>query len=709
MIRVTSMVARRAVVAAGIDIVATTRAGTGIRIPPATDGDRIQTNLIVSPDPIFTLARITNLSLSQQWRGMPSGSLTVRSHKNQLQTLLDLFYPSRRLSAYGIDFVCGIASVEISRNALSMDIPLQSVWESYGETLRNPVDKPIQNNLGGISGNNSPPETERYYTINWVSRQAGINITNLEPYPIPLPTETDPTSTTTVKDGLEDVATMQGKFIDYTQADAIALKGFRTTPIHEILPWETRELSYGSTGGFGAEYNGIRLSKEFNNCELTVDQSSDPETGESTGREISIEGNPHPEIPPTINRGFYQDAYPLDYLRTPNHAFDNGGVTESRKIITTYNGEPIREDEETWGLVYNSLDTWVINVVSSNPYRYTKEFTGGDGTGLAQFWQKVSQTTTIHNYNSQGHYTGSITTGWKKERFKQESEQMELLELQIEALDPATGDDRTEIINRLKNLYEPQQIPSSSSTINTLNSMDLYYSDITDDSKFVKSSVATELSTRITEDPESTEDDPKPPLTVGTNKTELNYTTILSPLSKFSPQNPERLQTRKVVTDSSGQGFENFSSTDEISLGTGRPSTVAKLVLSPPTPRSPEQPQERYIVTTPNAAPVLPYIVTTESVGFTGGISLQKVLAGAQTQISFTNTEQAVTASVTLHNRKNWKAGDRVSVNGYIWVILSISESQEVRRDGNVYCSSYQLELGRFLDIPVTLRRRPTI
>jgi len=47
--------------------------------------------------------------------------------------------------------------------------------------------------------------------------------------------------------------------------------------------------------------------------------------------------------------------------------------------------------------------------------------------------------------------------------------------------------------------------------------------------------------------------------------------------------------------------------------------------------------------------------------------------------------------------------GERINWNSQVWTILAISESQSLRQDGLVYCDSYSLSLGRFLDVPIAL------
>ena len=554
---------------------------------------RIRTNLIVSPDPIFAIARITNLSISQSWRNPPSGSLTVRAHKSKLQTILDFFTPTRALSCYGLDFICGICSVDFSRESVQITIPLQSPYSSYGDTIRSPLDKPVQINLGSSGLTSSSPSANtnraRSYSFNYVARQSDVQILGSVDSFIPVSsTEPDNTETVALRDILDDIALIQGKFPDYSKVAGLAFKDFRLEPIHQLYDWEIRDLAYDSTGGFGATVEGIRLAKELNNAELIIDRSvgEDGEEGgdDSQGYAINIEGNPNPEVPPTINRGFYQEAYPSDYLRVSTHAFDAGGITKTKKTIKTFNGETIEETEETYGLVYKSTDVWSINVTSSSPFRYTQEFLNPSIDG---FWEQVSYERKVYSHDSAGYYNGFASTGWKLQRFRQESESLELLDLRIEELDPNTDADRLAVITILKELYTHQRTPISSSLINTLERMDTHYADITDDSKYVKKSFFSQSNTQLIPDPESTDDDPLPPIVAGENKIEETYTTVISPQSRNSPQIPERYQVRNFSTDSSGQSFRDSASINQVSTSTGRPPTASRLSRDVPSPRNP--------------------------------------------------------------------------------------------------------------------------
>jgi hypothetical protein len=671
--------------------------------PLQDNAPRIKTNLIVFPDPLFAITRITNLSISQSWRNPPSGTLAVRAHKSKLESILDFFTPTRELSCYGLDFICGVCSVEFSREAVQVTIPLQSSYSSYGDTIRSSVDKPIQINLGS-SGTGGSSNRARSYSFNYVARQSNVQIFGSIDSFIPVSgTEPDNSETVTLKDLIDDIALIQGKFPDYSKVAGIALKDFRLEPIYQLYDWEIKGLSYDSTGGFGANVEGIRLAKELNNAELIIDRSvgenEDEENGEdSQGYAINIEGDPTPEVPPTINRGFFQEAYPSDYLRVPTHAFDSGGITKTKKTIKSFNGETVEEIEETYGFVYKSIDVFVINVTSSSPFRYTQEFLN---PSVDTYWEQISYERKTYSHDSDGNFLGFVSSGWKLQRFRQESDSLELLDLKIEELDPATDPDRLAVIIALRELYTHQRTPISSSLINQLQRMDTHYADITDDSKYVKKSFFSQTNTQLIPDPESTEDDPLPPIVVGENKTEETYTTVISPQSSNSPQVPERYQVRNFSTDSSGQSFRDSASINQISTSTGRPATVSKLSREVPGPRNPTVDNRRYRVKTPDALPELNAYITTESIGFTGGTTYAKVFLGAQTQTSYINTEQAYTASVELHNRKPWIVGERIEWNSQLWTILSISESQSVRQDGLVYCDSYSLSLGRFLDVPI--------
>lgn len=670
---------------------------------------RIRTNLIVSPDPLFAIARITNLSLSQSWRNPPNGSLTVTAHKSKLQSILDFFAPTRELSCYGLDFICGICSVDFASQAVTVTVPLQSGYSSYGDTIRSPLDKPIQINLGSSGLTSSSPIVNsnriRTYSFNYVARQSNVQILGSADNFIPVSgTEPDNTETVTLRDILDDIALIQGKFPDYSKVAGIALKDFRLEPIHQLYDWEIKDLFYDSTGGFGATVEGIRLAKEFNNAELIIDRTvgedGEDDGDDSQGYAMNIEGDPNPEVPPTINRGFYQEAYPSDYLRAPTHAFDAGGITKTKTTIKTFNGETIEEIKETYGLAYKSTDVWSINVTSSSPFRYTQEFLN---PSIDTYWEQVSYERKTYSHDSDGSFQGFVSSGWKLQRFRQESESLELLDLRVEELDPATDDDRLAVITILKSLYVHQRTPISSSLINALERMDTHYADITDDSKYVKKSFFSQSNTQLIPDPESTDDDPLPPIVTGENKTEETYTTVISPQSRNSPQVPERYQIRSFSTDSSGQSFRDSASINQVSTSTGRPATVSKILRTTPNPRNPTVDDRRYRVKTPNPLPVLNAYITTESIGFTGGTSYAKVFLGAQTQVSHTNTELAYTISVELHNRKPWFAGERVRWNNQIYTILSILDNQSTRQDGQIYCDSYSISLGRFLDVPITL------
>ena len=668
---------------------------------------RIKTNLIVSPDPLFSIARITNLSISQSWRNPPNGSLTVRAHKSNLQAILDFFSPTRAVSCYGLDFICGLSSVDFSREAVQVIVPLQSSYSSYGDTIRSLLDKPIQINLGS-SGTGGSSNRARSYSFNYVARQSNVQILGSTDSFIPISSiEPDNTETVTLRDLIDDIAIIQGKFPDYRSSANIQFKDFRLEPTYQLHDWEIKDLSYDSMGGFGATIESIRLAKELNNAELIIDRSvgeSEEENEEdSQGYATNVEGDPNPEVSPTINRGFYQEAYPSDYLRIPNHAFDSGGITKTKKIIKSFNGETVEEIEKTYGFVYKSTDVWSINVTSSSPFRYVQEFLNPT---IDAYWMQVSYEKKTYLHDSDGNFLGFVSSGWKLQRFRQESELLELLNLRIEELDPATDPNKLAVIVALRQLYVYQQTPINSSLINTLQQMNLHYADITDNSKYVKKSFFSQINTQLMPDPESTDNEPLPPIVAGENKTEETYTTVISPQSRNSPQVPERYQTRSFSTDSSGQSFRDSASINQVSSFTGRPATVSAISRATPSPRNPSIDDRRYRVKTPNALPELNSYITTESIGFTGGTTYAKVFLGAQTQISHANTEQAYTITVELHNRKPWIVGERVRWNSQVWTILSISESQSIKQDALVYCDSYSFSLGRFLDVPIALISR---
>jgi hypothetical protein len=176
-----------------------------------------------------------------------------------------------------------------------------------------------------------------------------------------------------------------------------------------------------------------------------------------------IYGDINPELPP-------------DNIKTLNNLTSNWDVSGETKVkvIETYQGTRlIQKNTQTYGFAYNTIDISKKNLKTGV---YTLN------GSPSSYWQIVGQEITTYEY-LENFYTGSLTTGWRLERFEIEYLKQNKLPATIDLWEQKANTNPSDVdgLNKINNELEKYnfiKIPFSQYEKLTLEPLYYYYKDI---------------------------------------------------------------------------------------------------------------------------------------------------------------------------------------------------------------------------------------
>jgi hypothetical protein len=631
-------------------------------------GGKIPTARVLADIPdLFTIWNVKGIEFDDRLFEFPVCRFTFVIKREREAEAKGYFLPGRLLILYGRTYsVDKFPDFKYSPNSRLIEVTV-SCGGSRGD--RNPYRRAIV-----------VKESDRILVDSLAGLCAAAGISYDGPYiPLKHPKDLPNDSTTTVDAELER-AYQYGRFWD-TEPHRLTLKEFGKTPLRhlsdaEILD-EGRTFTFAHAGE-GALFDGIPLASEYNNIRLTLDRRAGDGESRNEWRDLQ-EGDPNPQIPPNIDKSA---------LYSPRLAFDAGGPTRSRKSVKTLNGQTVWEKEETFGFVYTSLDTHSVSVTDGNVAIRRK------GLDFENFWTLVSSIERLYIRDKEGYLRRISGAGTRKTRFRQESDQLELARIQGEILQT---DDTAELnrLNALKDLYlygDKSVTESRSFTLAPLKSLFPDTPAQSPEPLYVSEDVATVDSYAETPDPDSTDDEPLPPIAVGQLSRSETYTTVVRAKS------PEVYRVTTKTSNAEGTSFAQTAAIEQSRTVPGRPQVQTRLqVFEENRDDDGETVDRAYRLTTPGA---LGIDKNPRSISFTGADTLALARRAAETSISIENSSKIQTTVLRTRRKPNWRSGDRLYWRGITWWILGVSESQSLT-PGVVNCSGFTVSLGRLVSVPV--------
>ena len=658
-----------------------------------TNYELLTTNYLPPPYPdIFSTFNISGVAeFSRSLQGHPTASMsfyTAVSNEGSVRSLLTI---SREINLYGMTYV--VASLSISRPAkrrtqqIIVTVQLQGKWQSLGSPSRNPLDLAVK--LRSLTQKGTYTSVSRLCSANGVSYHGpGLRVA--------VPNNTSSSASTTPRQELESRAVVAGGFVYYSHPTAVEVRRWGQTPLHTLRDEEIINEEIEIDLGTEDEYRNTQLNLASEKIEEAAGN------GVTTRYEYENALTGFEVRSPGKRRGF---ALYLDNndLRDPQNCFDAGGPTKTERMIVEVNGTETMVEEQVYGWVFTSRDSYSVREVRDESGEFVKKpfFIGG---GVYSHWTKVSRTVTIHRYDSDGYKTGSTRSGYRLARLRQEGTALEHINLEIEKRETDDADEKL-ALTRTMTIYEfNERLPIDQTTDYSLRSLREHYDDITkpdDDEnwiepRFCDHSVSSNNSLLIRENPETETKPTAPPvITVRKDFVEEQTTTVTS------TKKPEKFTVTHLTTNTEGEGGKDSITVANKTDSIGRPSIHTRLNRPDsdnPDPLYQDNSDFDYYLNQTEGG------LSEGSVSFPDVDDPQTGSAAARTQLSIANTKQVETVTLNILYQRSWGEGDRVSWDGTIWVILGIRHSQRIER-GAVYTESFEVQLGKLIDTPVSLSR----
>jgi hypothetical protein len=684
------------------------------------------------PDFLGTWNIEGSVSLNRNFKGHPGCSLNFTTLAKNESSIRSRLANGTFLILWGIGFhIQSLDFVRLSRRVhpaglIGVRIALDGCHAQKGQTIRSPLDKPIS--LRSLDPQGAVGKTN----LQALGQRAGIPYSGPQ-IEIEIPAGTPNSATTTVRSEVESRALTVLGFPYYSNPYQVQVKGYGKTPIHFLTDADilTDQIPV-STPGHGAYWDGIKIVEELNNAVFNPASTDD-----SKDETITLcEGESYPEDPPTTTEDETGKTNPVTLRATA--AFDQGGPTKEKTCTTYFNGQILYKTKVKYGFIYAYIDVYVIDIVDGKAVATYADSV--DLYLLKKYWFKIEDTQETYIYHPK---TGDLERierrGFIKARFKTESadkpESVELAKQLKEA--SLSGIDEAEKSKLEKGIallqypgkfvtqnsfisFESSEeqraitLPVNDITYNELVLMSAHYSDIKVDPSdspptYVKSETRRDYSFQLIPDPTGTEEEPKPPLSTGKNFQEDTTRQIIYP----QPLGNKKLELYKEIHSTSNQqGFflrNALKITNEKDIK-GRPPVATRLNRKSKQQRSTssssaDQEKYKYVLST-HGCPLSPSDEQ-GSISYPGINDPEKARVIAQIDYSMRNAASE-TLSLKTFYKPEYNEGDLLSYGGHLYVIQGISTNFKIERRASkprLIYESFDLKLGRYMQLPVTMRK----
>lgn len=663
-------------------------------------------------------------SISRSLKGHPSCNLQFSTKAINESSVRSRLANGSYIVIWGVGYrVQSLDIVRLSRRLhpvgiIGVRLSLQGCWAQLGSTIRSPLDKAISLPSLGTSKTNL----------------AALAARSQVPYSGPLieikiPNGTPKTTTVTLRQEIESRALTALGFPYYSNPSAVEVRSYGRTAIHFLSEADIlSEEEPFNLPGHGAYWDGVKIVEELNNAVFNPADSSDDAGDE---RSTICEGPDKPEEPSKETTDEKTGKSTPISLRN-SMAFDMGGPTKTKTCTTYLNGQPIQAKTIKYGFIYSYIDVYAITFSGNTAVATYSDWI--DRTNLKRFWVKIEESTTNYIYDRHGYLERVERTGFTKVRFKTESpdnpETVAIAkQLKEMSLSPADPNEKAKLEAQialyqypakfvlqsgfLNNQSQEEQravkLPINDTTYYELELLSAHYDDIKVGAedvppKFCRTERRRDFSYQLIDDPTSTKEEEKPPLSTGKNFEQTTERVII--------RNKKPEMYKEVHSTSNQEGFflrRTLKIADEKDVK-GRPP-----VHSPRLERSTNEFRSgvkvdnsyKYIYTT-HGAPVGAGDPEQGSVSYPDVNDPEKARQIAQVDYSMRNAASE-SVSLKVRYRPQYNEGDLISFAGRLYVIQSLGVNFVIERrlgQPRVRCpDGIDMKLGRYMQLPVLMRR----
>ncbi|MBD2076251.1 hypothetical protein H6F86_20690 [Phormidium sp. FACHB-592] len=541
-----------------------------------------------------------------------------------------------------------------------------------------------------------------------LAQQVGLNVQGAR-MGVTIAPDVSYAATATVANLMDEYGRLSQGFTYLSNPNAIELRTFGATQQHTISDADILGEFSTSYPGKEQRYHGVQLAEVYKKSVLTFNEPA----SESAG--ISVTVNPK-ESP--------VDPYPVADLRSIGLAFDNGGPTKDQTITKSIGRTTIETRFVKYGYAFAGVDVYSVvnvNVVDpvTNSSSTVKQTLYTSGIVPAAFWKLVEETTTVWDRDSSGYLQKISETGTRLTRLKSEgAEKPETLDLMLaRASVPGTGgaaDAKRLVFTKQIAAYQFNLIaPTTKITEYELGNLNSYFVDTPvspnePPAKFCLRQRTYENTLYTAPDPDSTAKKPLPLITTG-RIFEQNISVSIT-----SNQKGQEAYDRTTITQNSeGTNLKNGLGIGNTEKVNGRPPThdlssdaiVLNSSINPQ--KAVVDPNFKYLLEveglTPGSPPLYTSRIERGSKSYTTRFT-EDARAAAELDLAITNSERSASVSPDIRYNRAYREGDLCWIRGKQYIIFGNSWSEKID-NGRVTCDGMKLDLGRYLRIPVLLRK----
>lgn len=658
------------------------------------------------------------VSFQRTFEGPPTCTIKIATIEENKGPILDAFRNKQPIQIYDMGFMVESTKfrhlppnlypdrwVEIEvqltgRHQYQLEkIPVRLLAAAANAQQTAPIKfVPIANfcNLARIN-----PQT-REYSENGV----GLAYTGV-PLTVILPQDTAYEAANTVGSLLQEHVRLGEAFVYLSNPGAIETRQFGRTNTHYLSDADIlSELNY-SYPGQEFVFQGVQLASVLKNTEMSLQQTEQPNGG-VFARTICDPAFDDPSIPPANIRE----------LRDGNLCYDQGGPSKKR-ICRRFIGDTVMSETEIeYGFAFCATDVYYYATVNVNGQN-VNQWIYDQAINPRTFWRAIRSTTTTYNRNQFGYLERIWTRGQVLTRLKQEGNK-ETLALRASLL--STNDSNTQ--SNLQKQIDAYRIffplPTEKTTEYDLEYFGSYFQDtpvFPNDPRvnaanfvpemFASEEITTELSYGVYQDPAGTPQNPKPPIAVGKLFRQTKSTAITSTV-----KGREAFIVTTETQNSEGSNLKNSLNIAPTEFVKGRPQPAERgdirVVLSGPLPTGAIDPNKyRYILNTVgNNYPTWASIQGSTSYPT---YTPEEGRRAAETESAIQNSQNSERLDVVVAYNRGYQEGDLIWVRGFLYVIFSISWTEQIYQGGDVRSDGMQLSLGRYLRPPVSLTYLPIL
>jgi hypothetical protein len=691
---------------------------------------------ITLPGAITNQVISSELTLSRSFEEKPSGSVSLKVLKGDLQTVLDAFRPRTEFTILGLGLaVAGPPQVkelklkDYPAGLCEVSVSLTSKWFwKFEEPVK------VRAAQGGFT------TCQNYQTPFWLTADKVADKVGVPLVGSSVSTRYDggtpATATTTLSEALQtERLRLDERFIFLSGSAQVECRKWGETPIRYLDDFEiTTEIDFSYGGDEILQNDGLNLAKVYKNHVINLDKSDmgNGNTPTTVPTTVRSEPNTDPSVPPPE---FLSGALTLEKAAA---TFDNGGPTRQRKTVTYFGNNPMYESLIKYGFAYTLRSVYQITAQNqtlpdaSIVEVYRTSYAPGN---ITDWWKVVEVSEKYYTYDSKGYLVSIETTGWRGAREKVESG-TETLDFKIQSnlLQDQLDNGPDVIVSAQKDFVDNKVLPMYSNwgyvpifqrTEYSLGKYKDYYSDVAmslnpcdADSMFCFKETSYDYATVKTPSPL-----PDQQALMADNLPIQKYFNISEDITTgrifrrekelYISQTPGRpdadgYTTIERTSNQQGSQLDNSLQIAPETYSKGRPSPHTKL---PQTPGS-------ISATTFNTQSNQTWLLNTQGNGLTqsdpswGSVSYptadpQKASIAAEVDSSIVNTKTCCAASFTMRLRDDIQEGDRVVWRGQTWIALSIGYTIDFspgRQQGLM-----ALRLGRYLRPGVTYAVRQIV